>query len=71
MKVDELIGSLQTFDMALDDRTEKKHKNMAFVYEESLNDDLSEAIALISKKFNKSLNKLQARWRTNVPDKMS
>ncbi|MCI24216.1 gag-protease polyprotein, partial [Trifolium medium] len=28
-------------------------------------------IALISKKFNKSLNKLQARWRTNIPDKMS
>ncbi|MCI89325.1 gag-pol polyprotein, partial [Trifolium medium] len=27
IKVDELIGSLQTFEMALDDRTEKKHKN--------------------------------------------
>ncbi|MCI03070.1 gag-pol polyprotein, partial [Trifolium medium] len=68
MKVGELIGSLQTFEMALNDRPKKKHKNIAFVYEESPSeDDLLEAIALISKKFNKSLNKLQARW-TNVSD---
>jgi hypothetical protein len=33
-------------------------------------DNLSEAIALIDKKFNKSLNKLQTKWRTNVLDKM-
>jgi hypothetical protein len=70
MKVDELIGSLQTFEMSLDDRPEKKLKNLTFTYGESpTEDNLSEA--LISKKFNKSLNKIQARWRTNVPDKMS
>ncbi|MCH82421.1 gag-protease polyprotein, partial [Trifolium medium] len=34
-------------------------------------DNLSEIIALIGRKFNKSLNKLQAKWRTNVPDKTS
>ncbi|KAK2411140.1 gag-protease polyprotein [Trifolium repens] len=35
MKVDELIGSLQTFEMSLDDKPEKKMKNLAFKYEES------------------------------------
>jgi hypothetical protein len=39
IKVDELIGSLQTFEMALDDRPEKKHKNLTFTSEESLNED--------------------------------
>jgi hypothetical protein len=50
--------------MSLDDRPEKKLKNLTFTYGESpTEDNLSEA--LISKKFNKSLNKIQARWRTN------
>src|ERR1044072_677493 len=31
MKVDELIGSLQTFELTLNDRTEKKSKSIAFV----------------------------------------
>src|SRR4030042_1308373 len=30
MKVDELMGSLQTFEIALNDRTEKKGKSIAF-----------------------------------------
>jgi hypothetical protein len=72
IKVDELIGSLQTFEMSFDDKPKKKLKNLAFTSEESPSEDhLSEAIALISKKFNKSLNKIQARWKTNVPDKTS
>jgi hypothetical protein len=72
IKVDELIGSLQTFETSFDDKHEKKLKNLAFTSEESPSEDnLSEAIAHISKKFNKSLNKIQARWRTNVPDKTS
>jgi hypothetical protein len=57
--------------MSFDDKPEKKLKNLAFTYEESPSEDISEAVALIRKKFNKSLNKIQARWRTNVPDKMS
>ncbi|KAK2389850.1 gag-protease polyprotein [Trifolium repens] len=72
MKVDELIGSLQTFEMSLDDKPEKKMKNLAFKSEESQTDDeLSEALAYLTKDFNKSLNELQVRYRTNVPDKMS
>jgi len=31
MKVDELIGSLQTFELAINDRTEKKNKIIAFI----------------------------------------
>ena len=31
MKVDELIGSLQTFELTLNDRADKKSKSIAFV----------------------------------------
>ncbi|KAK2410184.1 gag-protease polyprotein [Trifolium repens] len=72
MKVDELIGSLQTFEMTFEDRPEKKMKNLAFKTKESQREDcLSEAIALLTKKFNKSVNRIRAKWRTNIPDKMS
>ncbi|KAK2368373.1 gag-protease polyprotein [Trifolium repens] len=72
MKVDELIGSLQTFEMTFEDRLEKKMKNLAFKSEESQSEDcLSEAIALLTKKFNEFVNGVRAKWRTNVPDKMS
>ena len=72
MKVDELIGSLQTFEMSLDDKPEKKMKNLAFKSEESQTDDeLSEALAYLTKNFNKSLSQLQARYKPNVPDKRS
>lgn len=64
MKVDELIGSLQNFDLVVDKRTDKKGKGIAFVSnvdaEESqgdLEDDqsLSEAIVLLGRQFNKIL----------------
>lgn len=31
MKVDELVGSLQNFDLVVDKRTDKKGKGIAFV----------------------------------------
>jgi len=31
MKVEEISASLQTFEMAISDKTEKKHKSLAFV----------------------------------------
>jgi hypothetical protein len=72
IKVDELIGSLQTLEMTIYDRLEKKNKSITFVSEEELSkNNLSEAITLIGRKFNRSLNKFQAKWKTNVPDKMS
>ncbi|KAK2374735.1 gag-protease polyprotein [Trifolium repens] len=72
MKVDELIGSLQTFEMTFEDKLEKKMKNLAFKSEESQSEDcLSEAIALLTKKFNESVNRIRAKWRTSVPENMS
>ena len=66
MKVDELIGSLQTFEMTFEDIPENKMKNLAFKSEESQSEDcLSEAIALLTKKFNESVNRVRAKWRTN------
>lgn len=32
IKVDELIGSLQTFEISINDRFEKKNKGITFVY---------------------------------------
>ena len=31
MRVDELVGSLQTFELAISDKTEKKNQRKAFV----------------------------------------
>jgi ribosome-associated translation inhibitor RaiA len=71
IKVYELIGSLQTFNMSICDKLEKKNKSMDFISEENHEDNLSDAISFIGRKFNKSLNKLQTRWKTNDPDKTS
>ena len=35
MKVEELIGSLQTFEMAFSDKSEKKKKSIDFVFNTS------------------------------------
>jgi uncharacterized membrane protein len=71
MKVDELIGSLQTFEMSFEEKPEKKLKSLAFNSEERPSEEnLSKALTFISQKFNKSLSKIQARCRTNVPDKI-
>jgi hypothetical protein len=55
--------------MAIGDRPEQK--SIAFLSEENHVDNISEAITFIGKKFNKSLNKLQTRWKTNDLDKTS
>ena len=67
MQVDELIGSLQTFELTLTDRSDKKNKNIAFMSntkeedEESEMDfagEFTEALALLGRKFNKAFKKL-------------
>jgi hypothetical protein len=59
MKMDELIGSLQAFEMTFNDRSEKKVKSIACQSKEDADEhNLSRAIALISSNFNKSLAKL-------------
>lgn len=75
IKVDELISSLQTFEMTLNDISEKKKKGIAFMsnteeYEDQSKESFSEAIALVGRKFNNSLNKLDRKWMTNVSDKV-
>ncbi|XP_057425914.1 uncharacterized protein LOC130719307 [Lotus japonicus] len=76
IKVDELIGSLQTFEMSLNDRPEKKNKSIAFVSnmdedqsDKDPDENLSEDIALLGRKFNKVMRKFDRKARPNVADK--
>ena len=80
MQVDELIGSLQTFELTLNDSSDKKNKSIAFVSnteevdEESEMDfagEFTEALALLGRKFNKAFKKFDRRSRPNVTDKLS
>ncbi|KAK2402633.1 gag-protease polyprotein [Trifolium repens] len=69
MKMDELIGSLQAFEMTFNDRSEKKVKSIACQSKEDPDEhSLSRAIALISSNFNRSLAKLGNYKKTDVPD---
>lgn len=74
IKVDELLGSLQTFDMSSKERSKKKNKKIAFVSnsEESqgeIKENLLDDITLLSKRFNNSLKYLNRKWRKNFQDK--
>lgn len=75
LKVDELIGSLQTYELKLGEKPEKKTKSIAFVSNTTEGDDadsesenLSEALALLARKFNRALRKIDRRTRPNVQD---
>ncbi|GAU44283.1 hypothetical protein TSUD_371830 [Trifolium subterraneum] len=75
MKVDELIGSLQTYESSVNERIEKKNKSIAFVSntkDEDLESDMestdsvSEAIVLLGRQFNKVLKRMDRRPRKNA-----
>src|SRR3954467_15056421 len=69
MKVEELIGSLQTFEMGMNENSEKKNKSIAFVsnsQEESREENLSDSIAMLGKQFNKIIRSMDQRPRSNV-----
>ncbi|GAU45662.1 hypothetical protein TSUD_293710 [Trifolium subterraneum] len=75
MKVDELIGSLQTYESSVNERIEKKNKSIAFVSnveDEDLESDIestdsvSEAIAFLGRQFNKVLKRMDRRPRQNA-----
>ncbi|GAU10419.1 hypothetical protein TSUD_419150, partial [Trifolium subterraneum] len=75
MKVDELIGSLQTYESSVNERIEKKNKSIAFVSnteDEDLESDMestdsvSEAIVLLGRQFNKVLKRMDRRPRQNA-----
>ncbi|XP_057452470.1 uncharacterized protein LOC130744299 [Lotus japonicus] len=77
IKVDELIGSLQTFEMSINERSDKKNKSIAFVSntedddqsEKDVDENIAEAIALLGKKFNKVMRKFDRRSKSNTSDK--
>ena len=72
LKVDELIGSLQIFEMGIIDNAEKKNKSIAFVSntEEECKEDneekISEAIAMLGRQFNKLIKIIDPKSRSNV-----
>ncbi|WJX56910.1 hypothetical protein P8452_42523 [Trifolium repens] len=70
MKVEEVVGSLQTFEMNFNDKVEKKGKSIAFTSnidsEEVDKEDLSDDIALLEKQFNKILKNVGRRPKSNV-----
>ncbi|GAU48712.1 hypothetical protein TSUD_281050 [Trifolium subterraneum] len=75
MKVDELIGSLQTYESSVNERIEKKNKSVAFVSnteDEDLESDMestdsvSEAIVLLVRQFIKVLKRMDRRPRQNA-----
>ena len=62
--------------MTLNDRSKKKNKIINFVsktkeYEDHGEEIISKAIALVERKFNKSLRRLNRNWSTNIPNKVS
>jgi len=68
IKVDGLIGSLQTFELAINDKSEKKKKNIAFVsntHEEDVqckmetDESISDAIVRLFREFNKVLEMME------------
>jgi len=70
MKVDELIGSLQNFELVVDNRAEKKGKGVAFVsdtesseLQENLvgDEDLSENLVMLGRQFNKIMKQVNRR----------
>lgn len=77
LKVHEFIGSLKTFEISINERSEKKNKGVAFVSNTQENEDqsdkeneesYSDVIAFVIRKVNKYLKNLDRKWRTNVQD---
>jgi hypothetical protein len=72
-KVEEVVGSLQTFEMNFSDKVEKKGKNIAFAsntdsekVDDNPSEDLSEDIVLLGRQFNKILKRVDRIPRRNV-----
>jgi len=74
LKVDELIGSLQNFEITVNSKTDKKGKGIAFAsnidsdetkgnHEDD--EDMLESLALLGRQFKKFFNKFDRRSRAN------
>ncbi|KAK2435400.1 gag-protease polyprotein [Trifolium repens] len=70
MKVEEVVGSLQTFEMNFNNKPEKKGKNIVFTSntdnEEADEEDLSDDIALPGKQFKRILKNVRRKPKSNV-----
>lgn len=75
MKVDELIRSLVTFEMTINDKYEKKNKGAAFKVdtedcedqvEHDANANLIGFISMLTKNFRKFIRKRDRRYENNV-----
>jgi hypothetical protein len=78
MRVDELIGSLQTFEMAINDRSKKKNNTMAFIsntddcdYDEiqcdmEMNKEIDNAIVELRRQLKQAWRRADKRSRPNV-----
>src|ERR1043165_5862172 len=80
LKVDELIGSLQTFEMGINDNVDKKNKSIALVSnteeecKEGDEEKISEAIAMLGRQFNKLIKRIDPKLRSsvkNIPSNIS
>ncbi|PNX93845.1 gag-protease polyprotein, partial [Trifolium pratense] len=74
MKLDELVGSLQTYEVAINERAKKNNKNIAFVSntdDEEVQSDMgsdesiSDAIVRLGREFNKVLKMMDKNSRPN------
>lgn len=70
IKVDELIGFLQTFEISFNERSEKKNKGISFVSyteEDGIQggkvENWVEDISRLGRKVNNSLKNLDKKWR--------
>jgi len=75
MRVDELIGSLQTFEMGICDGSEKKAKSIAFMSNtegedeeggQEIDEYLANEVAMLGRQFNRLLKKMDVRSKENV-----
>jgi hypothetical protein len=75
MKVDELVGSLQTFEISINERGDKKNKSIAFITNDEDDEEfqtagegeesIADALALIGKQFVRVLRRVDRRSRQN------
>ncbi|MCI10882.1 gag-protease polyprotein, partial [Trifolium medium] len=74
MKVDELIGSLKTFEVAINEKSKSKFKTIAFVSntgdgetkDYDAGENLSESISLIRRQLNKVIQRMEKKSGTHV-----
>jgi hypothetical protein len=80
IRLDDLVGSLQTYELSANERSGSKNKNIAFVSnadtddaqdEADTDESLSEAMALLGRQFNKVLRRMDRRGKQNVKQNVS